>query len=115
MDRFSPDQIDRQLGEWLRDEATTRAPGHLVEDVFARTSRSRQASRWWPPRVDVLRDVVGSVRPSSDLRLGTPGNDARRRWQRLSALAGAVAIVIAVVLVSLTLRPQLVGPGATPS
>ena len=42
MDRFSPDQIDRQLGEWLRDEATTRAPGHLVEDVFAQVPRALQ-------------------------------------------------------------------------
>ena len=112
MDRFSPDQIDRQLGEWLRDEATTRAPGHLVEDVFARTSRSRQASRWWPPHIDVLQDAVRSVRPTSDLSIGTP-RDTSRRWQALSALAGALAIVMVVVLASLTLRPQLVGPGGT--
>ena len=46
MDRFSAD-LDRQLGEWLRDESATRAPARLVEDVFARTSQTRQAHRWW--------------------------------------------------------------------
>jgi len=48
MDRFSAD-LDRQLGEWLREESTTRAPGRLVEGVFAQTTRTRQVRRWWPP------------------------------------------------------------------
>lgn len=114
MDRFSPDQIDRELGEWLRNESATRAPGHLVEEVFARTTRTRQASRWWPPHGDFLQDAVRLVRPTIEPRLGTRG-EGSRPWQRLSAVVGAVAIVMAVVLISVSLRRQLVGQGATPS
>src|SRR5262245_13771153 len=52
MDDFG-DNVDRQLGEWLRDESTTRAPGRVVEGVFAQTTRTRQARRWWPPAMGV--------------------------------------------------------------
>jgi len=105
MDRFSAD-LDRQLGEWLRDEATVRASAGLVEAVFARTSRTRQARRWWPPTLVRSRPVgphlVGAA------RLGTP-------WSR-SALAGAVGLVLIVAVLGVTLRPTGPGPGGpTPS
>ena len=57
MDRMSFEQIDRELGEWLREERPTRAPDRLVEDVFARTTRTRQARRWtvpWQRRDDTV-------------------------------------------------------------
>jgi YVTN family beta-propeller protein len=41
--------LDRQVGEWLRDESTTKAPDRVIENVFAATTRSRQVRRWWPP------------------------------------------------------------------
>jgi DNA-binding beta-propeller fold protein YncE len=100
--RLSPDQIDRQLGEWLREESLTRAPVGLVEDVFARTSRARQARRWWPPAAPVRS------------RGGRPQLvDVGRRpvaW-RGSALAGALGIVLVVAVAALTLRPGGTGPG----
>ena len=88
MDRFGPDQVDRELGAWLRDESSTRAPGGLVEGVFARTSRTRQASRWWPPDGEWLRDLLGSLRPPNQSRLGVRRLGGRRAWQGLSTLAG---------------------------
>src|SRR5690349_5787922 len=41
--------LDREVGEWLRDESTIKAPDRVVEGVFAATTRSRQVRRWWPP------------------------------------------------------------------
>lgn len=102
MTRLSPDQIDRQLGDWLREESLTRAPAGLVEDVFARTSRVRQVRRWWPP-VAAIRsrlgqlDRAGAVTESASWR-GTPV------W-------GAIGIVLVVVALALTLRPAGIGPG----
>jgi hypothetical protein len=64
MDRFSAD-LDRQLGEWLRDESVTRAPARVIEEVFARTTQSPQVRRWWPPVIPGLaasqRPVVNSI------------------------------------------------------
>lgn len=99
MDRYNSD-LDRQLGEWLREESTTRASEGLVESVFARTSRTRQARRWWPP--------VSPVRP----RRRQPhlvGADESSRWWNRSALAGAAGVVVLVVAVAFTLRS--IGPG----
>lgn len=97
MNRLGVEQIDRELGAWLREESLTRAPSGLVESVFARTSRTSQASRWWPPRRDLVDRLV---RPA-----GRP---------RLSVVAGALAIVIVTVGLALgPLRPSA-GPGSTP-
>ena len=46
--------LDRQVGEWLRDESTIKAPDHVIEGVFAATTRSRQVRRWWPPAFTAL-------------------------------------------------------------
>jgi DNA-binding beta-propeller fold protein YncE len=100
--RLSPDQIDRQLGEWLRDESLTRATAGLVEDVFARTSRTRQARRWWPPALPVRSR---GARPHL-VDVGRPP----AAW-RGSVLAGALGLVLVVVVVALTLRPGGTGPG----
>jgi DNA-binding beta-propeller fold protein YncE len=100
MDRLSLDQIDRQLGSWLRDESETRAPASLVEDVFARTSRTGQARRWWPPVVP--RRSRGEARPAGA---------ARTAVRLRPALAGAAAVVLAVVALALVLRPAGTGPG----
>jgi DNA-binding beta-propeller fold protein YncE len=100
--RLSPDQIDRQLGEWLREESLTRAPFGLVEDVFARTSRTRQARRWWPPASPIR---------SRGARPHLVGVGRAPATWRGSALAGALGIVLVVVVVALTLRPGGTGPG----
>ena len=102
MDRLSLDQIDRQLGGWLRDESDTRAPASLVEDVFARTSRTGQARRWWPPVVP-RRSPVGGPRPAGAARSPV--------WLR-PALAGAAAVVLVVIVLGVGLRPAGIGPGA---
>jgi len=106
MDRFTSD-LDRQLGDWLREESATRAPEGLVEAVFARTSRTRQARRWWPltsPRRtrQAGPHLVGAGRP---------------QWSG-AALAGAVGIVLIVAILGFALRPigpGPGGPGASPS
>ena len=101
MDRFDAD-LDRQLGEWLRDESSTRASSGLVEAVFARTSQTRQARR--PLRLpSALRSaparphVVDAPQPAIS-------------WGR-SALAGAVGVVLVVAIVGFALRPIAPGPG----
>ena len=112
MSRLSPDQIDRELGAWLREESLTRAPAGLVEDVFARTSRTPQASRWWPPQPDLLRDIVG--------RLGGPQPTGPRpihprrapAWQRTGSLAGAIAIVLIAIVLGVSLGRPGTGPGS---
>lgn len=104
MDRFSADQIDRQLGAWLREESATRAPAGLVEDVFARTTRTRQARRWWPP---------ASPARSRDAGPQLVGTRRAAAWWGGPALAGAAAIVLVVVVVALTLRPGGSGPGTS--
>ncbi|HEY8437133.1 MAG TPA: hypothetical protein VIK65_00850 [Candidatus Limnocylindrales bacterium] len=114
MARLRPDQLDRELGAWLRDESATRAPGHLVEEVFARTSRTRQASRWWPPQVDWLERGRQSE-AGVDVGVGARGVLGRIGSRGLPVLAGGVALVLVIALVSLNLRPQVVGPGATSS
>ncbi|HEY3334032.1 MAG TPA: hypothetical protein VGK16_02255 [Candidatus Limnocylindrales bacterium] len=101
MDRFSDDQVDRALGAWLREQSATRAPARIVEDVFARTSRTRQARRWW------------ALRPLGRGLDGLPGSDVRRpsTWQRASAFAGAIGILVVVVGLAFVLRPGVTGPG----
>lgn len=104
MDRFRDDQINRQLGSWLREEAVSQAPAGLVEDVFARTSRTRQARRWWP--------AVPRVRSRDE---GQHVLDAGRApaWRRGSALGGTIGIVVVVLALALTVRPIGTGPGTT--
>ena len=92
MDRYSAD-LDRQLGAWLREESATRAPERLVEEVFARTSRTRQARRWWPS---------GSL-----VRPGEPHLALR--------LAVAAIAVVAVTAFAVTGLLQDHDVGATPS
>jgi DNA-binding beta-propeller fold protein YncE len=98
MENLSLEQIDRQLGEWLREERSVRAPDRLVEDVFARTTRSRQVRRWPFP-----------VRPAS-------ASERSQTWRFATALAGvaAVALVAAVgvVLIQLGSGPGVVGTPA---
>jgi YVTN family beta-propeller protein len=101
MDRFNAD-LDRQLGDWLREESATRASAGLVEAVFARTSRTRQLRRWWPP--------VSPVR-SPRTRPHVVGAEKASRWWSGSALAGAVGIVVLVTVVAFTLRSIGPGPG----
>ena len=106
MDRFDAD-LDRQLGVWLRDESSIRASASLVEGVFARTSRTRQARRLWPfapvlPSGTAGPHVVPAPRPALS-------------WGR-SALAGAVGVLLVVAILGYALRPIEPGPGGpTPS
>jgi DNA-binding beta-propeller fold protein YncE len=99
MDHTSLEQIDRQLGDWLREERSMRAPDRLVEDVFARTTRSRQVRRW-----------PFSLRPASG------SSDRTQTWRFATALAGiaAVALVAAVgvVLIQPSSGPGVVGTPA---
>jgi hypothetical protein len=116
VNRLGADQIDRQLGEWLREESLTRAPAGLVEDIFARTSRTPQASRWWPPRPDLLRDIAGRV----ERRRVTEGPRAIRprrapAWRRVPALVGAVAIVLIAVVLGVGPGRPSTGPGSITS
>jgi DNA-binding beta-propeller fold protein YncE len=108
MDRFSTDQIDRELGRWLREESATRAPAGLVEEVFARTSRTGQARRWWPP-ISLRRSRAAG--PHALERGRAPA------WRPGSALGSVVVIVVVVVGLALALRPSWPGPGTfvTPS
>jgi streptogramin lyase len=118
MSRISPDQIDRQLGAWLRDESATRAPAGLVEDVFARTSRTGQARRWWPPQPDLLGDIVRGVGRGQP-RQGAHPIDSRRApaWQRVGSVAGAIAIILIAVVLGVGVGRPGTGPGSigTPS
>jgi glutamine cyclotransferase len=99
MDHMSLEQIDRQLGEWLREERSVRAPDRLVEDVFARTTGSRQVRRW-----------PFSLRPPSG------SSDRPQMWRFATGFAGiaAVALVAAVgvVLTQLGTGPGVVGTPA---
>jgi DNA-binding beta-propeller fold protein YncE len=104
VNRIGPDQINRDLGNWLREESSTRAPAGLVEEVFARTSRTRQARRWWPP-VSPLRS-----RGAGPHLIGAEWAPAP--W-RGTALAGALGIVLVVVVLGLALRPGGTGPGTS--
>jgi DNA-binding beta-propeller fold protein YncE len=103
MTRLGSGEIDRQLGEWLREESLTRAPVDLIEGVFTETSRTRQLRRWWPPV------AIGGRRRGPRL-VGSARTVAP--W-RGSALAGAMALVLVVIVVGLTLRPSGTGPGSS--
>jgi streptogramin lyase len=98
MDQMSLEQVDRELGSWLREERATRAPERLVEDVFARTSRTRQARQWPLAR----RPSFGEERPRTTSRF-FPG------------LVGAAAVVL-IVAIALTNPLGLApGPGQVPT
>ena len=99
-ERIGLDQLDRQVGEWLRDEAWGQAPAALVEDVFARTTRARQVRRW-PIALPWTGDGAGD-------------GDRPRSRRLVTGLAGAVAVALVVVTISLVLRPGWLGPAATP-
>jgi DNA-binding beta-propeller fold protein YncE len=113
---ISPDQIDRQLGEWLREESLTRAPAGLVEDIFARSSRTPQASRWWPPQPDLVRDIVGRVGRGQP-RQGPHSIHPRRAptWRRAGSLAGVMTIVLIAVVLGVGVSRPGIGPGAIAS
>jgi hypothetical protein len=116
MTQLSPDQIDRQLGAWLREESQTRAPAGLVEDIFARTSRTPQARRWWPPRFDLLRDLVGRVGRGPLPQAPHPIHPRRAPvWQRAQTLAGAIAIVLVAVALAVGVGRPVTGPGSSGS
>jgi hypothetical protein len=89
MERMSLQQIDRELGEWLLEERPTRAPDRLVEDVFARTARTRQARQWTVPW---RRTQVGRF---------------------ASGFAGAAAIALVVVTMGIVLSLTGTGPSST--
>jgi len=100
MDSFSTEQLDRQLGDWLRDEHWMGAPSGLVEDVFAQTSRTRQLRRWpIALRTSGVRSIDGS---------------RARAWQLASGFAGAAAIVLIVVTFAFVVRSGRTGPATTP-
>jgi streptogramin lyase len=91
MDRFSAD-LDRQLGVWLRDEATARASAGLIEAVFARTSQTRQARRPWS--------------------LGLGGG----QWlPRLAPVLGGAAVAVIVLAIGVSVLQPRTGPGGTPT
>jgi streptogramin lyase len=113
--RLSDERIDRELGAWLRTESAMRAPVGLVEGVFAHTSRTRQARRWWPPQPALMVDLAWRV-----ARLQPPAphviNGQRKpAWQRVRALTGAVAVLLVVVVLAIGTGRQSTGPGATAS
>ena len=95
MDRMSLDQVDRQLGEWLREERSVRAPDRLIEDVFARTTRSRQVRRWPNP-----------LRPSAS---GSSGRG--QMWRFATGFAGVASVALVVVTVGVVLTQLGTGPG----
>jgi hypothetical protein len=99
--------LDRQVGAWLRDEAGTRAPGRLVEDVFARTTRTPQASRWWPP----LGLTKGDRLIPRSVDSGT-GAWAQPRLRAFVQAAAFVAVIVAVV--GVLAWPRAVGPVGSP-
>ena len=126
MDRLSPETIDRELGRWLRDESAMRAPARLVEGVFARTARTRQARRWWPSGArSRLRVVSPTEDAAHDRRIGSSfrlrGRDDRAgstrvagTWgARLAPLGGIVVVLLAVV-VGFTLGHPATGPASNP-
>lgn len=115
MSRLGADHLDRELGRWLLQESETRAPAGLVEDVFARTSRTPQVRRWWPPEPGLLEDVARWIshrqrpRPQAIRPRRTPA------WQRASGLAGAIALVAIAIVLGIGVSRSGPGPGATTS
>lgn len=99
MDRMSLEQIDRELGAWLREERPTRAPDRLVEDVFTRTTRTRQAGRWTVAWRRTGSDPIGASRSQV--------------WRFASGLAGAATITLVVVTMGIVLSQTGTGPGST--
>lgn len=116
MNRLGADQIDRELGRWLVQESETRAPAGLVEDVFARTSRTPQARRWWPPQPGlVLEDVERRIGRGQRPRPGAIGLLRAPAWPRRSSLAGAIALLAIAVALGIGVSRSGPGPGATSS
>ena len=112
--RLTPELIDRELGGWLRDESVAKAPAGLVEDVFARTSRTPQASRWWPPQPERIGDAVRGRRGRGPgpRPLGTR---PRPVWQQLPAVAGLAAVLVIAAVIAIGVGPRGTRPAATPS
>jgi DNA-binding beta-propeller fold protein YncE len=98
MERMSLEQLDRHVGEWLRDERSARAPERLVEDVFTRTSRTRQVRRWRGPWSRGLAEA------------------GRRPPVRFAAgLGGVAAVFLVVVAIGFVVNPAIApGPGNVP-
>ena len=105
MNRLGMDVIDRELGSWLREESAVRAPAGLVEDVFARTTRTRQLRRWWPP---------AAVERSAGGRLQVVALGRRPAAWGAPVVAG-LAVLLLVAILAGTLRPFGTGPGTFPS
>jgi DNA-binding beta-propeller fold protein YncE len=115
VNRLSTDQIDHELGRWLIQESETRAPAGLVEDVFARTSRTPQVRWWWPLRPGLLEELGRRLTPRKRPRPQVIGPRRAPAWQRASTLAGAVALVAIAVALGIGVSRTGPGPGSPTS
>jgi hypothetical protein len=113
--RISLERIDRELGSWLVEESGVRAPVGLVEDVFARTTRTPQASRWWPPTRAVLGDVVRGGSPRRPVGPSVVGRRPAPIWRGLAPAAGLLAVVVVAVALVVGSGWRGTGPGGTSS
>jgi streptogramin lyase len=96
MDRYGSANLNRQLGDWLREESTSRAPARLVEEVFARTSRTGQVRRWWP-QLPRRNHSIALVPPP------------------LAGFAGVAAFAVVFgLVVTVLLQPRALEPGGSP-
>jgi hypothetical protein len=111
--RLSFDAVERELGEWLVEESQTRAPVGLVEDVFARTARTGQASRWWPPAPATWVDLVLGRSARGDAAPSVVGRRSGLGVRPLSAFAGTVAVVLIAVVLVIGSGWRGVGPGTS--
>ena len=99
------DDLDRHVAAWLATDAPTSPPEHLLDDVLARTARTRRRSAWRIPERWIPMSAITSRFASSP---GVP-------WRTIAVAALLIALIAGALLVAGSLRnrvPPPFGPAA---
>ncbi|HEU5204913.1 MAG TPA: hypothetical protein VFU17_11505, partial [Candidatus Limnocylindrales bacterium] len=99
------DDLDRHVNAWLASDAPTSPPEHLLDDVLARTARTRRRAAWRIPERWIPMSAITS-------RLATPPGVP---WRTIAVAALLIALIAGALLVAGSLRnrvPPPFGPAA---
>ena len=94
------DDLDRYVAAWLAADAPTSPPEHLLDDVLARTARSRRRPAWLIPERWIPMSAITSRLASSP---GVP-------WRTIAVAALLIALIAGALLVAGSLRQRVPPP-----
>src|SRR5512145_2997152 len=94
------DDLDRHVAAWLATDAPTSPPEHLLDDVLARTARTRRRAAWRIPERWIPMSAITS-------RLATPPGVP---WRTIAVAAVLIALIAGALLVAGSLRNRVPPP-----